>query len=139
MCCRHLAALEKTQGNTLPARELAERALGVAQSAGLREQEAQAYMTLGDVLSASIHDEDATDAGALTPAAVAFGAAVELLANIGNDAVLAKALFVFGRYKAETGDHAEAKDMLRDALMMFSKLGLERPSSEVERLLASMN
>ena len=32
-----------------------------------------------------------------------------------------------------------AKDMLRDTLMMFSRLGLERPSSEVERLLASMN
>jgi len=29
--------------------------------------------------------------------------------------------------------------MLRDALMMFSRLGLERASSEVERLLASMN
>ena len=33
----------------------------------------------------------------------------------------------------------DAKDMLRDALMMFSRLGLERRSSEVERLLASMN
>lgn len=138
-CCRHLAALEKIQGNTTAARELAERALAVAQAAGLREPEAQAYMTLGDVLSASIHDEDATDTGALTPAAIAFGAAIEVLANIGNEAVLAKALFVFGRYKAETGDHADAKDMLRDALMMFSRLGLERPSSEIEKLLASMN
>jgi tetratricopeptide (TPR) repeat protein len=139
VCCRHLAALEKTQGNTAAARELAERALSVAQAAGLREQEAQAYMTLGDVLSVSIHDEDATDSGALTPAAVAFGAAIEVLANIGNDAALAKALFVFGRYKAEMGEQAEAKDMLRDALMMFSKLGLERPSSEIERLLSAMN
>jgi tetratricopeptide (TPR) repeat protein len=139
VCCRHLAALEKTQGNTSAARDLAERALAVAQQAGLREPEAQAYMTLGDVLSATIHDEEVTDAGVLTPAAVAFGAAVEVLANIGNEAALAKALFVFGRYKAETGDHADAKDMLRDALMMFSKLGLERPSSEVEKLLASMN
>ena len=139
VCCRHLAALEKAQGNTPAARELAERALAVAQKAGLREQEAQAYMTLGDVLSASIHDEEATDVGALPPAAIAFGAAIEVLAHIGNESVLAKALFVFGRYKAEMGDHAQAKDMLRDALMMFSKLGLERPSNEIERLLASMN
>jgi tetratricopeptide (TPR) repeat protein len=138
-CCRHLAALEKIQGNAAAARELASRALVVAQKAGLREHEAQAYMALGDVLSASIHDEEVGDAGALAPAAVAFGAAVEVLANLGNEAVLAKALFVFGRYKAEQGDHAEAKDMLRDALMMFSRLGLERRSSEVERLLASMN
>jgi len=139
VCCRHLAALEKARGNTTAARDLADRALAVAQRAGLREHEAQAYMTLGDVLSSSLHDEDATDAGVDAPAAVAFGSAIDVLASIGNDAVLAKALFVFGRYKAEKGDHAQAKDMLRDALMMFSKLGLERPSSEVERLLASMN
>lgn len=139
VCCRHLAALEKTQGNARAARELAERALVVAQKAGLREPEAQAYLTLGDVLSASIHDDEATDAGILTPAAIAFGAAVEVLASIGNESVLARALFAFGRYKAEIGEHAQAKDMLRDALMMFTRLGLERPSSEVERLLASMN
>jgi tetratricopeptide (TPR) repeat protein len=139
VCCRHLAALEKLRGNAAAARELAERALAVAQRAGLREHEAQAYLTLGDVLSSTIHDEDATDVGTQPPAAAAFGTAIDVLSSIGNEAVLAKALFVFGRYKAERGDHADAKDMLRDALMMFSKLGLERPSSEVERLLASMN
>jgi tetratricopeptide (TPR) repeat protein len=139
VCCRHLAALEKARGNTAAARDLVDRALAVAQQAGLREHEAQAFMMLGDVLSTSLHDEDATEAGGTAPAALAFGSAVDVLASIGNEAVLAKALFVFGRYKAETGAHADAKDMLRDALMMFSKLGLERPSSEVERLLASMN
>jgi hypothetical protein len=29
--------------------------------------------------------------------------------------------------------------MLRDALMMYSRLGLERRSSEVERLIGSMH
>jgi tetratricopeptide (TPR) repeat protein len=139
VCCRHLASLEKQVGNAAAARDYAERALAVAQKAGLREHEAHAYMALGDVMSASLHDEEATDAGALSPAAIAFGAAIEVLANINNEAVLAKALFVFGRYKAEVGDQAEAKDMLRDALMMFSRLGLDRPSSEIEKLLASMN
>jgi tetratricopeptide (TPR) repeat protein len=139
VCCRHLAALEKIQGNAAAARELAERALAAAQKAGLREHEAQAYVTLGDVLSVSLHDEEITETGALAPAAVAFGAAVELLANLGNEAALAKALFAFGRHRAEMGDHAEAKDMLRDALMMFSRLGLERRSSEVERLIATMH
>jgi tetratricopeptide (TPR) repeat protein len=140
VCCRHLAALDKAQGNTTSARELADRALAVAQKAGLREQEAHAYMTLGDVLSASIHDdEEVTDVGALPPAAMAFSSAIEVLSIIGNEAGLARALFVYGRYKAERGDQAEAKDMLRDALMMFTKLGLERSSNEVERLLASLN
>lgn len=139
VCCRHLAALEKAQGQTAAARELADRALAVAQTAGLRDHEAQAYMTLGDVLSTSLHDDELGDDGALSPAAIAFGAAIEVLANIGNEALLAKALFAFGRYKAEIGEQADAKDMLRDALMMFSKLGLERRSSDVEKLLVSMN
>jgi tetratricopeptide (TPR) repeat protein len=139
VCCRHLAVLDRIRGNPASARSLAERALAAAQSAGLREHEAQAYMALGEVLSASIHDEDATDAGADAPAAVAFAAAIQVMADLGNDAVLARALFVFGRYRAELGDQAAAKDMLRDALMMFTKLGLERASNEVEKLLASMN
>ncbi|HEY0190923.1 MAG TPA: tetratricopeptide repeat protein [Kofleriaceae bacterium] len=139
VCCRHFATLEKLLGNAGAARELADRALAVAQKAGLREHEAHAYMALGDVLSVSLHDEEATDIGAVSPAAMAFGAAIEILATLGNEAALAKALFVFGRYKAEIGEPADAKDMLRDALMMFSKLGLDRPSSEIEKLLASMN
>src|SRR5690606_33696376 len=61
-CCRHLAALEKLQGQTAPARELAERALAVAQQAGLREKEALAHLMLGDVLAMSLYDAGA-DAG----------------------------------------------------------------------------
>ena len=51
---------------------------------------------------------------------------------------LGQALFAFGRYKVEVDEMAAGKDMLRDALMMFSKLGLARPASEVEKLLASL-
>ena len=112
----------------------------MAQKAGLREQEAQAYMTLGDVLSASLYDAGGhRDRRAGPGRDRVRRRRSRSCANLGNEAALGKALFVFGRYKAEIGEHAEAKDMLRDALMMFSRLGLERRSSEVERLLASMN
>jgi tetratricopeptide (TPR) repeat protein len=136
-CCRHLATLEKAQGQTAAARELAERALQVAKKAGLREKEAQAYLTLGDVLSTSMYDAG-EETGALSPAAIAFGKALEVVRSIGNEAALGKALFAFGRYKAEVGDLADGKDMLRDAIMVFAKLGLARPANEVEKLLASL-
>ena len=41
--------------------------------------------------------------------------------------------------KAEAGDLADAKDMLRDAIMVFSKLGLSRPVEEANKLLGSLS
>lgn len=136
-CCRHLAALEKLGGHTQAARELAERALAVAKKAGLREKEALAYLTLGDVLATSLYDADEQTA-VLSPAAIAFGMAIEVLRSINNEAALGKALFAYGRYKAEIGEVGDGKDMLRDALMVFTRLGLARPAAEVDKLLASL-
>ncbi len=141
--CRHLATLEKLQGHTLEAKELGERALIVAKKAGLREKEAQAYLTLGEVLSTSMYDAaDDDDASAsntvLAPAAVAFTRAIEIVKSIRNEAAYGKALLAFGRYKAEVGEISDGKDMLRDAIMVFSKLGLGRPAAEAKKLLASL-
>jgi tetratricopeptide (TPR) repeat protein len=136
-CCRHLAMVEKLQGHPQPARELAERALDVAQRAGLREKEAQAYLTLGEVLSSSLYDAT-EEPGAPNDAAVAYGRAIDVLKSIHNEAALGKALFAFGRYKAETGSIADGKSMLRDAIALFAKLGLARSAAEAEKLLASL-
>ena len=137
-CVRHLATLEKLHGRTNEARELAERALAIAKKAGLREKEAQAYLTLGDVLSNNLYDTD-DDGGGLSPAAAAYGHAIEVLRTIGNEAALGKALFAFGRYKAEAGDVADGRSMLRDAIAVFSKLGLSRPVGDVEKLLSTLS
>jgi tetratricopeptide (TPR) repeat protein len=137
-CCCHLAALEKRHGQPQAAREHAERALEIAKKAGLREAEADAYLTLGEVLSASLYDADDAET-ATTDAAVAFGKAIDVLKQIGNEAALGKALAAFGRYKAETGSIAAGKDMLRDAITLFSKLGLSRPAGDVEKLLATLS
>ena len=122
----------------MEAKALAERALAIANKAGLREKEAQGYLTLGDVLSSNLYDTD-SDQGVTAPAAVAYAKAIEVLTAIGNEAALGKALVAFGRYKAEVGKIAEGKDMLRDALTLFSKLGLARPAGEAEKLLASLS
>ncbi len=137
-CCRHLAQLEKAQGHAPEARELAERALAVAKKAGLREKEAQAYMTLGDVMSASLYDAGEEHHG-MAPAALAFSKAIDIVKSIRNEAALGKALFAFGRYKAEVGEISDGKDMLRDAIMVFSKLGLSRPVEEANKLLATLS
>jgi len=136
-CCRHLATLEKLGGQPQSARELAERALEVAKKAGLREKEAQAYLTLGDVLSASLYDADDAPSGT-TDAAVAYNQAIEVLRSIGNEAALGKALFAFGKHKVELGKTASGRDMLKDAITLFAKLGLTRHQENVEKLLASL-
>lgn len=136
-CCRHLAQLEKQQGHTAEARELAERALAVAKKAGLREKEAHAYLTLADVLSMSIYDADSQDGSA--SAGASFEKAIEIVKSIRNEAALGKALLAYGRYKAEIGSIAAGKDMIRDAIMVFSKLGLGRSSEAAEKVLASLS
>jgi tetratricopeptide (TPR) repeat protein len=137
-CCRHLATLERLSGHPQAARELAERALDVARRAGLREKEAQAYLAIGEVLSASLYDvsSDSSDAH---DAAVAYEQAIEVLRSIHHEAQLGKALVAFGRFKAETGAVADGKDMLRDAIAMFAKLGLSKPHDEIEKLLATLS
>ena len=104
---------------------------------GLRELEAHAYLTLGDVLSISLYDAG-IESGAIAPAAVSYGRAIEVLRSIGNDPALGKALFAFGRFKAECGELADGRDMLRDAIAVFSRLGLGHPAGEVEKLLATL-
>lgn len=136
--CRHLAQLEKQAGHTSEARELAERALQVAKKAGLREKEALAYLTLGDVLSTSLYDEQ-SETGAIAPAAIAFGSAIEIVRSIRNEAALGKALVAFGRYKAEVGEISDGKDMLRDAIMVFTKLGLGQPADDAKKLLSTLS
>jgi hypothetical protein len=95
-------------------------------------------MTLGDVLSTSLYDAG-EEQGPVTDAAVAYGKAIEVLRAIGNEAELGRALFAFGRYKAEAGEIAAGKDMLRDAISLFAKLGLQRPHDDVEKLLATLS
>ena len=138
MCCRHLAQLEKLLGQTQLAREHAERALEVAKKAGLREKEAQAYLTLDDVLSTSLYDA-ADEQTPTSDAAVAYAKAIEVLRAIGNEAELGRALFAFGRYKAAMAPISAGKDMLRDAIALFAKLGLARPAGDAEKLLATLS
>lgn len=139
--CRNLASLEKIQGHTQAARELAERAVDVAKKSGQREREAQALLTLGDVLSTSLYDaaDHADGADTALDASVAYARAIDVLRAIGNEAALGKALFAFGRYKAETGALADGKDMLRDAIALFAKLGLHKPEAEAAKLLATLH
>jgi hypothetical protein len=109
----------------------------VAQQAGLREEEGLAQLMLADVLAMSLYDADA-DTTIQNPAAAAFVRAIEILRSINHEAQLGKALLAFGRYKIESGELAEGKDMVRDAIMLFSKLGLARPGADAEKLLTSV-
>jgi hypothetical protein len=85
----------------------------------------------------SLYDADA-DTSTPNPAAAAFARAIDVLRSINNEAELGEALLAFGRYKIESGELAEGKDMVRDAIMLFSKLGLARPAAEAEKLLTSV-
>jgi tetratricopeptide (TPR) repeat protein len=137
-CCRHLAALEAQTGKLDLATVFARRALDVAKRAGLVEREALAHLQLGEIFSANLYDADAEGSSGGSPAAKAFATAVKLAKSIGNDATIGRTLFAHGRFKAEQGQIADGRDLLRDALTVFSRLGLSRQATDVERLLATL-
>ncbi len=125
-CCRHLATLEKLQGQPRGGPRARRARTRGRQEVGPAREGGPGLLTLGDVLSTSLYDatDHADGADTALDASVAYAKAIDVLREIGNEAALGKALYAFGRYKAETGALADGKDMLRDAIAVFAKLGL---------------
>ncbi len=140
-CCRNLALLEAQLGHVDAAREFAKRAHDVAARAGLREQEGLALLATGQILSTSLFDADQTAVDGLLPDALPaepyYQQGLELLRAIGNDAEHAKGLEAYGRFLIENGKTLAGKDQLREALAVFTRLGLRR-AADVERVLSSV-
>ncbi len=140
-CCRNLALLENQLGNGDHARQLAERAHRVAERAGLREKEGLALLALGQVASGSLFDADRTQVDGLLPdqlpAEGFFKRGVDLLHSIGNDAEYTRGLEIYGRFQIENGRELAGKDMLREALAVFVRLGMKR-AEDVEKVLQSV-
>ncbi len=128
-CCRNLAVLENQLGAVGKARDFAERALAVATTAGLKELEGQALLTIGLVLSTSLYDAERTeimDSPGEPPAETYFRRGLAVLRGIGHDAATARGLELYGRYKIENGEPDAGKDLLREALMIYARLGMRR-------------
>jgi len=139
---RNLALLEKAAGNVPRARELAGRAHELAAQAGLRDNEGRALITLAECHAGVLFDADQTDQmdgdqEQLPRAEQFFREGVDLLREIGNESELARGLEQFGRWKIERGEVAQGKDLLREALVIFTRLGLDR-GQEVEKVLAAV-
>jgi tetratricopeptide (TPR) repeat protein len=138
---RNLALLEHAAGDASRARELAHHAHEIASSAGLRDNEGRALLTLGEVFGGTLFDAEKTqESPADGEAPVAedyYQRGVDLLREIGNESEVARGLERFGRYKIEHGDVERGKQMLREALEIFKRLGMKQ-GSEVEKVLAAV-
>ncbi len=137
---RNLARLEHTTGGDRSV-ALAERALEIARSAGLRDNEGRCLVTLGDVTAGNLFDADKTDEqprdGELTSAETYYRRGLDLLRDIGNESELAKGLESFGRYKVERGEIAQGRTLLKEAQTIFSRLGMSQ-GGEVEKVLSAL-
>jgi tetratricopeptide (TPR) repeat protein len=140
---RNLALLDKQTGNVANARELAGRAHELAHGAGLRDNEGRALITLAEVHAGVLFDAEATDqqdndaADGTPPAENFFRRGIDLLREIGNESELGRALELYGRWKIEQGEVGDGKDLLREALVIFTRLGIGR-GAEVEKVLSAV-
>ncbi|HUS67712.1 MAG TPA: tetratricopeptide repeat protein [Kofleriaceae bacterium] len=139
---RNLALLEHAGGDGPRSRQLAQRAYQVASTAGLRDNEGRALLTLGQVFTGtSMMDDERTVErprhGEAPIADAYFARGVELLRQIGNQSELARGLDRYGRYKIEQGDTPGGVALLREAQGLYGRLGM-REATEVERLLGAV-
>ena len=140
---RNLALLEHAGGDGPRARQLAQRAYQVAASAGLRDHEGRALLTLAQVFMGTRKLDDEKTLERVPPpgqppvADSYFARGVELLRQIGNESELARGLERYGRYKIDHGDTPGGVQLLREALSLFSKLGMKE-QRELEKVLAAV-
>lgn len=137
---RNLALLELNVGGQR-ALALAERALELARTAGLRDSEGRCLVALGEVRAGNLFDAEKTDEhvreGELTSAEAYYRRGLDLLRDIGSDSELAKGLHCYGRYKVERGQVEQGKSLLQEALTIFGRLGMQQ-QTDVQSVLSAL-
>ncbi|HXU69815.1 MAG TPA: tetratricopeptide repeat protein [Polyangia bacterium] len=131
---RHLGLLMLEGGDPKGGLTHCERALELAEAAGIRVDVGRALVALGQVHAATLFDD--TGSGE-RKAEELFTHGVELFREIGNEAELASALERFGRYRVERGDVDAGKQLLTEAEGIFRKLGM-RAGDALRRVIGEL-
>lgn len=131
---RHLGLLLLEGGETRPGRDHCERALELAEAAGIRVDIGRALIALGQVNAATLFDDTGHGERA---AEDYFTRGVELFREIGNEAELASGLERFGKYRVERGDVDAGKKLLTEAEAIFRKLGM-RAGDALRRVIGEL-
>lgn len=134
---RNLALVESALGHTSEAVSLAHRSLQAAAAAGLRDCEARALICLGCVLSRSIFVSGSQGAGPENALGY-FERGLAMLRELGNASELARGLEAFGTYHLECGQQSAGVAVLREALLLYERLGMKR-AERVHALLAKVH
>ena len=111
-----------------------ERALELAEAAGIRVDVGRALLALGQVHAATLFDD--TGDGERR-AEDYFCAASSSSARFGNEAELASGLERFGKYRIERGDVDAGKRLLTEAEAIFRKLGM-RAGDALRRVIGEL-
>ncbi len=131
---RHLGLLMLESGDPKGGLSHCERALELAEAAGIRVDLGRALVALGQVHAATLFDD--TGDGE-RKAETFFTQGVELFREIGNEAELASALERFGRYRIERGEVDGGKELLTEAEAIFRKLGM-RAGDALRRVIGEL-
>jgi tetratricopeptide (TPR) repeat protein/DNA-binding Lrp family transcriptional regulator len=123
---RNLALLESALGHSDKAWNLAQRAHEIAAAQGLRDSEARALVCLGRVLSTSLFDSSADESRCAPAAQHYFEQGIALLRQLGNDTELGRSVEEYGRYRLDRGDRDAARELLRQAHAIYSRLDSKR-------------
>jgi tetratricopeptide (TPR) repeat protein len=134
---RNLALLDHVSGGP-NAERYAGRALDLARSSGLRDQEGRCLLALGDISAGALFDsEQETIIAGPSPAEAYYRRGIEVLREIGNESELARGLERYGRHKVERGEIGPGRALLHEAGAIFTRLGHHR-GTHIDSMLASL-
>lgn len=118
---RNRAALARLQGEPEQARLHLENSLAISRSQGLKENEALALRSLGELFAATMFDSTGDMA---RTADSYFQQSLELLEGLGATMELARARASYGMFLVERGDLLEARKQLTLAVPVLERLEL---------------
>lgn len=131
---RLLGLLLLQRGQHKAALDSCQKALDQAQRNGMRHEIARSLLALGQVHAVTLFDETVEGAH---PAWDCFRRSVTLLREVGDQAELAVALYQLGRHLIERGRVGPARNTLREAEQIASKLRMQQ-ANEMRQMLAEL-
>ncbi|MSP60662.1 MAG: tetratricopeptide repeat protein [Myxococcales bacterium] len=131
---RNLGLIELAGGDNRKALELCEKALEIAETAGIRVDVGRGLLSLGEVHAVTLFDDTGH---ANKRAEDYFLRGVALFREIGNEAELAIGLERFGAFRVETGELEAGRALLTEAHGIFDRLGM-KAGDAVKRMIGEL-
>jgi tetratricopeptide (TPR) repeat protein len=133
---RNLSIVLQKLGSPEKALDYAMEALAIARDLDIIEFKARASVTIGEVLSSTVFNSD--DPAQIEEAKTHFQQGIDLFAILNLERDVALSLKKYSEFLVEAGDEENAIKSLREAKLIFARMGMKE-LDDVKKLLSAID